>query len=65
MNFERIKNIAVDVINEIYDEEYSKMPPKIVKIGTKKIITPKPKAQVKLISAKEYGFKPVKSKRGR
>ena len=70
--FEYIKNLAADIVEEIYESEYEKMPAKITKVGSKfKVTTPngtyskgttkvKAKAQVKLLNAIDHGFKPKK-----
>jgi hypothetical protein len=33
--FEYIKNLAADIVEEIYESEYEKMPPKEIKLGKK------------------------------
>jgi hypothetical protein len=68
--------MACDIVNEIYESEYEKMPAKITKVGNKfKVTTPngthakgttkaKAKAQVKLLNAIDHNpsFKPRKGK---
>jgi len=72
--FEYIKNLAADIVEEIYESEYEKMPAKITKVGSKfKVSTPngthakgttktKAKAQVKILNAVDRGWKPKKGK---
>jgi hypothetical protein len=35
MIIDRFKNIACDVINALYEEEYENMPAKLIKVGRK------------------------------
>jgi len=72
--FEYIKNLAADIVEEIYESEYEHMPAKITKIGNRfKVTTPsgthakgttkgKAKAQARLLNAIDHGWKPKKGK---